>query len=464
MTPYQFKEAFRRGLGIAIIELTENENRDAFRDIVLWCCLHNTCYDMQCEGDRSSYLYSAICLFNDTAFFERAIISEYSKSISDTKRFMQLSGLLYCFAADGSEAAKTALDEKFEMFMRLLSRGGNSNRLCEEATRLEFLCVWLTSLGGYASFKEIIRRVSIAYARSSNGCLIMDWLYANSINKFGGKRIVAYMEAQSLESTEINAYWHELQKTYYFKKGKKPHPPTLREFMDACRQKIDESNSEDIPNWNFLRSARFFAKSAGPEDLTALANTIITEPDIRLKSALLNVFRFTPSPLNEKYLFDLLDSQNEALRENAYYALEHVVSDNVHNFAVQKLLKAEDIPYAIGLLCKNYRPEDEALIFASIKKLPVSLSGEWHGAYRIVQDLFDARKIKPKTGILLYMYRKTLCSYCRHHIVSILHRKGMLTDALLEECLYDSYDETQKLAQRIFKRRTAYKACVSKRE
>jgi hypothetical protein len=55
MTKDQFKKAFRRGLGSAIVELKTCTCREKYTDIVLWCCLHNTCYDAQCEGGRGVY-------------------------------------------------------------------------------------------------------------------------------------------------------------------------------------------------------------------------------------------------------------------------------------------------------------------------------------------------------------------------------------------------------------------------
>jgi hypothetical protein len=54
LTKTQFKEAFKRGLGNPFIELKESNNREKYKDIVLWTCLRNTCYDMQCEGGRGS--------------------------------------------------------------------------------------------------------------------------------------------------------------------------------------------------------------------------------------------------------------------------------------------------------------------------------------------------------------------------------------------------------------------------
>ncbi|BBI35589.1 hypothetical protein KCTCHS21_49880 [Cohnella abietis] len=54
LTRTQFKEAFKRGLGHSYIELKESNCREKYKDIILWSCLRNTCYDMQSEGKRGT--------------------------------------------------------------------------------------------------------------------------------------------------------------------------------------------------------------------------------------------------------------------------------------------------------------------------------------------------------------------------------------------------------------------------
>ena len=159
MTTAQFKEAFRRGLGSAMIALRNSDNREAYKEVILWCCLHNTCYDMQFDGDRSNYLFSAIYLFEDRSYFENAIIEKYRQKKIDTWLFDQLSGLLYYFAANDSEAARDALYQKFEEMIHQLPRIRNEKEARREGSQLEWLCIWLTMLDGIAAFKILFYAV-----------------------------------------------------------------------------------------------------------------------------------------------------------------------------------------------------------------------------------------------------------------------------------------------------------------
>ena len=52
---------------------------------------------------------------------------------------------------------------------------------------------------------------------------------------------------------------------------------------------------------------------------------------------------------------------------------------------------------------------------------------------------------------LEYMYENTLCSCCRESIVKEMGSRYMLTDRILEECLYDSNEEIREYVRSIIK-------------
>ena len=83
MTKKQFKHDFLRGLGSALIELQSSDNPKRFYDTVLYGCLHNTTYDMQCEGDRSWYLYQAAQYIGEKEKIESAVIQKLFQITED---------------------------------------------------------------------------------------------------------------------------------------------------------------------------------------------------------------------------------------------------------------------------------------------------------------------------------------------------------------------------------------------
>ena len=63
-----FKKYMKQGLGRCALCLEEADNVDKYKEIVLFGCLHNLSYDMQCEGtsifyDQNDYLLLRFATF-----------------------------------------------------------------------------------------------------------------------------------------------------------------------------------------------------------------------------------------------------------------------------------------------------------------------------------------------------------------------------------------------------------------
>ncbi|MGM9681528.1 MAG: hypothetical protein ACI3XR_08490 [Eubacteriales bacterium] len=116
MTKSEFRKAMCRGLGRCIMELQNPENREKFRECVLWGCLHNLSFDTQCEGTRSTYLYDMVKEYDDPSAFALPIIEKFDKmSIHRYGWIVQhFTELLSFFAGDGDENAKAVLRKKYD--------------------------------------------------------------------------------------------------------------------------------------------------------------------------------------------------------------------------------------------------------------------------------------------------------------------------------------------------------------
>lgn len=73
--------------------------------------------------------------------------------------------------------------------------------------------------------------------------------------------------------------------------------------------------------------------------------------------------------------------------------------------------------------------------------------GDWHS---VAMDIaYDEDTVFPTDA---YMYAYTgLCACCRKRVVEAMYKRGLLSDELLQECLYDCYDETREWAEKIIK-------------
>ncbi|MBY0011608.1 hypothetical protein [Paenibacillus typhae] len=434
-TKTQFKEAFKRGLGSSYLMLKESKNREKYMDIVLWCCLRNTCYDMQCEGGRGGFLYQAICLYEDKSYFEGAIIRRFMQKNLDTGLFGQLCELLYLFAADGSIKAKEAINEKYNALLGSLSR--RNNPTVQE--NLEWLCVWLTSLDGFSAFKSIV--IQLGKCAFNNGeAADMDWFYSHAKNKFGAKRVDTFLQSNAAKSDYVKAFLNSVsQTTIHDRHG--VEPPALEELIEAAKEKESGFRSRGL--------ALRFSRAATEEDLLKLAEYAVQETDLEIKLELLWTFRKVRFPLDEQFIFELTQSDNKTIRDVAFEMLQHLPSDRIHGYAINLIKQKKELANALSLLCYCFKSEDETILLEGIQSLPVTYEdGEWHGVFVDAEKLIDNRLLKMNSSLFTYMYRQTLCSYCRYKLIKIMSKRKMLPKEILEECVHDSYEDTRDFAVR----------------
>jgi hypothetical protein len=438
MTKSQFKEAFRRGLGSAYIELKNCSSLEKYKDIVLWCCLHNTCYDMQCEGERGIYLYDSISLYEDRNPFEEAIIKKFMNKKLDTWVFDQLCNLLCRFAMDGSLRARDALYGKYDKLFTLLSSKRDISSLCTERDNFEWLCVWLTSLDGFRAFKRIVEQIGEFFISAKDTNIFnLDWFYANAQDKFRKKRVDNYMRNSASKNKAVEAFLNEIE-SFESHNPQSIDSPSLKQLMEACSESA---------GYRSRGIALHFARTALAEELIELAQVALKETNLDIKLGLLWAFRKVPFPLDERYIFELAESDNKSIREIAFDMMQHLSSDKIHDYAIKLIKEKKEMVNSLSLLCHCYQPEDETLLAEGVKGLSVTYNyGGWHGVFMDVKDLLDKHPYKFDPSLFIHIYQQTLCSSCRALLVQSMYKQKILPRKILEECLYDSYEDTRKFA------------------
>jgi len=441
MTKKQFRHDFLRGLGSALLELRQNENPQQYLEIVRYGCLHNTTYDMQSEGDRGWYLHQAATLVDGAILND--IVEKYSKKFSDDWLFNQLTSILYYFAADGNEAAYSVLYDKYDFLLDKLSRIVISKHrpICPDRDMFGWLCVWLTSLDGWDAFTMIVNDVSDRLFSISTGHedFFYDmWFYVNSKGKFGKKRVDAYLQKQAAKSEHIKKFWRKTRESDNSDKGEQTIP-TLEDVI----AKAGDSGIRGIS----LR----FAKNASADDLRKLYFAAMQEDDDKTRVGMLWGLRFATAPVSEGFISDLMKNDNRDIRGIAFRLMESNPSPKMREIAITLIQQESDeITLALSLLSKNILPEDEQLFCDTIKAIPANFSGgKWHDAFICARNGIEKLRGKPKTDLLLYVYRNTHCGFCREAIVRLMYKKKILTSAILQECLHDSNYDIRIFAKRI---------------
>ncbi|GBF72301.1 hypothetical protein PA598K_00541 [Paenibacillus sp. 598K] len=434
----RFRALLRRGLGEAILVLQAAEDRERYKEIVLWACLNLTIYDPQSEGSRGVYLMDAIRLFEDDDYFAAAMIRRFEQRYLDDWTFDQLCELLCLMAGEGSKRAAAALEGRYSDLLHQLRR-----RFSDTAsTRLLWLSSWLTGFGDFRRFRRIVEDLG-AYEHKYEGRLFLDSIYSAAQRRFGPKRVETYLARVAAQSAGAAAFLASIQ---------------------AFRSEDSRSMEQDTPTLSALiASARAgkrepglalrLARIATPDELRHLAQLAmeVTDPDVRL--AMLWVFRKAPFPLGEELLIELAEHEDGRLSELAFEAMRLVPSDRIHAYAAELVRERRHLSAAIGLLSCCLRAGDEGLLEAGVRALSVTQRDNgWHSSFMRVEELLNSRKMRLDPSIYIHMYRQTLCSYCRHWLIKRMVRRRIIPHAMLEACLHDSYEDTRKLARRVLVR------------
>lgn len=159
----------------------------------------------------------------------------------------------------------------------------------------------------------------------------------------------------------------------------------------------------------------------------------------------LEAFCWCPYPEAPYPIIEDTESECEKLQDAAWRALGKIRHPRVREFAFSKI--DSDLINAMPLFVKNYLPKDADLLEQLVKSVPVDRydSSGWHGVHLKVLGMKDDG-IKAPPALLRYIYESTFCSCCREYALLQMGKRRLLTDDILQECLYDSNEEIRGYA------------------
>ncbi len=450
MKEKEFLQKLRRGLGSAIVEIQKDENKAKYRDIILRLCLRNISYDWQIEGTKGFYLYSAICALDDRDYFENIIIKKFLSRCSNML-FLQLSSILYRYADDGSVIAKEAFRSKYNYFVEKKGRLSRNHSLdIDEGFQWDEVADNLFYIDGFKAFKQYAEDAGKSLCKNpENRNVYYDWFVNRAKDIFGKKRVDEYINKMYENSNAIKVLVDTIKAD---ENSRIQHQSeNKRETISAnfMLEKAKESALSENPLSSIMRYRREFMNNASTEEISELINIIIQEEDETVKGILLRLFWHKSFSSEITPLLHYVQSDNELLSESAIKVLSEVKSNEIHDIAIMLLETKGLNSRALRLLVKNYKKPDDAIINSLIRK-----SGNIH--HHVVQDIIDIYNYNrsPNAFPTLYkVYQKGECSFCRYYIVKAMNYCKVLNDEILEECLYDSYEDTRKFAKRLISMR-----------
>jgi len=445
VTEKEFEQAIKRGLGSAIVELKKCEDKMKYYNIVLSCCLHDITFERIMEGTKGSYLYSAICELGVKNNFEQILIDKFSLSHCANGLFFQLIDILYCYANDGNSLSKDALYKKYDFFA---SKNGKllKNKTLDESEQWDEVAVNLFYLDGFSVFKRYVVDIGkILNKNPHNEDIFDEWVMVRAENFFGEKRIKNFFETNYEKSIYVKTLYDVLKARKLLdeqEQEKKMKKITVENFVEIAKG----AASDKQPYHKMYKIIFGFLRNASDSDFLELANVILAEENETVKFLLLKPFSYNrPFPLEITPLLQYAQSNNTSLVQTAIKCLGNFKDERIHDLAIM-LLKTKGLnSFALGLIKENYKKSDENIINSLIKKATSIL----HHVQSDIAWIYRHRRSSNILPTLLKVYKKGNCTYCRYDIIKIMYSCKVLSDEILEECLYDSNSDTRSLAKQL---------------
>jgi hypothetical protein len=456
-----FIHDLRRGLGSAIVELKNNPDRDKYRAIVMRSCLKDIAYDTQVEGTKGFYLYTAVKTFADPEMFLERMAEKYSEKLS-WRLFKQLFDTLCCFARDGYQSADEALEKRYiELKNHLPSK--SDFRGYGEREQLEDLMIRKLN-NGFEAFKQCVNDMGeMITKRGNNDCLWCDSFMGRAEDKFG-KEIYSFLKNAENDNAKVFFQMYEKPKSGDGGSNGKllnidgfcKDQPVLGEAKEervTIGQLISRANKPSQDSFR-IEVARIrplalkFARQANKDELKALARITVDESSDFIKTALLRVFSFADFPLDIGPLLPYATSDNEVLQEVVVEALSRIRDERIHALAI-RLFDDRQVENAIMLLEANFEIQDETLI----RKHLLHSKRVRHDTVTSIANIYEKHKSNTCGDILLHMYKNAECSHCRYTIVETMINSEVMPENILEECQYDSYEDTRIIAREELEKR-----------
>ena len=462
MTKKEFKRTVQCGLGRCVQELQTTQNLEKYRDIVLWACTHESAYDAQCEGPKSRHLYEMVKCFPDRQPFVEAAAVYFDKNIFDYGwGFSYACCFLELAAQDGNLYAAGILKKYFGMMYEMLK---HPNRHISEdipplCYNFSVLCISVVRLAHTEDewekrYFKVMEELGFLFLKNPRLCY---WHFETfqwyGEDKCGKANIRRRIKEKAKNNRGIQSYLSSMEKQEEYWKNEGDEPRRKKQealTADNIYHNLKEGGrvGRTVP----IMAASMMLKKGKTEEVRELTAYYQKETDLSLRSQLLRLLEKGKCPefLDAKTVIRDSRSEDECLRENAFLALQSVRDKKVHDYAIELLDRKERTEDVICLLANNYQKEDHDILVSLVTSLPVTYKENisWHGPFMAILDMFKrgGSKHLPKE-LLPYIYENTLCSCCRFSAVREMSRRRMLTEDIIRECLYDSYEDTREFAK-----------------
>lgn len=431
-------------------------NKNLFKDIVLYGCLNDFSYDMQCEGSRGWFVYNLALKYDDYDFFLNKAIEKFQTDEinDDWHTISHLCDFIDLFACDSNDvAAKVAIEEKYARLYESIMTKRISLEMRRTVKSYEYLAITIIQNKDFDRTLQILRDIGayfIMRRRTRDEDLKWEFLWFLHIlnEEYGEEFIAAQIEEKGRLSKELRRFkkvmlYKEPDDDEFLEEPKKPkeHKPTAEEIIELI-------NNKKIK----IYKCKFAYGRAEEHEKTKYANAVLNEKDPNIKAKMLGVFTSQENafPLDSNILMEYAKSKNKSLRHAALKALIYTKTERVHDLALEMLNESlsDYYDYALEILLNNYHYEDKESIFKWLDKLPIDQtnSSGWHDIMRTILNTENRTKLPNE--LFSFIYLKSRCSCCRESAFREMKKRNMLTNSIISECIWDCNSDIRTEAKK----------------
>ena len=416
----QFRRLLQLGHGRAILYARDHDV-EGFRKLILDACLHCQAYDAQIEGTRASYMLDLLDLTTDKEFYYDEVLKALP-GCGDDWDAAQRFHFAACLVVDGNKRAKRAMYESY-----------NPGPKKGEAIAIEFL--QMDGINGLLFATEKIGALLMATTEKVD----LGWLMSAARETLGEQETQEALRKAGAENPRIEAYRlaEEERRNHLDDRLRKSG-----EMMSATYEQVKPKLAEMTSGWITSWGAR-----ANDSELDQAARGLAAARSPKDQYAHLRIFARRLFPLDIQLLLSLVDVEQERVGLAAISTLSQIAHPEVRQLAFRLVeTRAKWRGGVVELLARNFRPGDHAIALRwfEAEEDPETL-------HSIGMDLTDLWERYPdeetEVPMLLAMYERGPCSFCREKTVRRLLERGALTEDLRLECSYDANGDVRDLAK-----------------
>lgn len=415
----QFFNSLKRGTGEAYLLVKDNPKID-FSNHIIKGALNIYAYDGQSEGNRAQYIFDIISISKQKDKIRKAILQGLANEEEHTWNLTHLFALAKLFAEQDDIEVKQA------MYGRFLNPSIEYSDWVGAYEILE-----LDGLNGLLYVAEKFGK----FIEQNPDDVQDDWIIKHFQDENKNIKVLEELQNKAKSNQFIRIYLENIKRTKATQAKHKTKPTKYKNIIDEVL------NSKPFISCNRKRNPT-------SEEINQVAIQLISETDKSNIERLLDIFVCYKFPFDSQIILDFAKQKptsKNRIVEYAIYALKHLKSKDIRNFALDKIQIAKNPIDYLEILVSNYKSGDFQLLSEIANKTKSEHKIEQLAG--IYSDIFKANKTKECKEPLEILYNKMNCAIHRKGIVEILIENKVISDKIKQEIKFDCDLETRKLAE-----------------